>query len=665
MALTSPFDYEDPNAPIGSSFFQSPTEQPRELTLGGPDVAQPYSGGTSSPGTTTPTATAPAAGSYWGASPSGGADATTPPASGPAPAPVPQDPRQLAVQQDQVARKLYADLQAAGHDVKWQGDELLVDGRPYVVGGGTPDVRTNMDVGSIPSSGRTNFTSILGDKMGGNTGITGGMDTTLAGPTYDNITRTAAAGAVPGWDPTKVASGHQSPKYAALDNLQGLSAQLQQIPDEAGRKALAEQTLRGMIPELESMGGKVLDVRGEKILFDANDGKGPLWIDTIQDIEGAALPQWIEPNAGQIGPVTGGLDLAVPGAPGAAGVTVGGTAPPPVFGAPGPAAAPGTIPGIPGTTSQPYVPGATPFDDLDQLPGYNALLGDMGTYNFGGFGDLPDMGPGALEDPTEALIQRLLQNPESLDARTIDMLKARNREEQAALFDQEQEDLTGLGYDMGIDDSNWLASEKLTSRRGRDAAVMQGNRNVDIEAARTNQGDRRAAASLAAGYVESKGARKRAERGQIFTERQTGEENLFRSASLKSSNAVAAANAGIAKAAAVRDRVALRESLNQEAARLGVDRDRLLTDWLTHQMDDATQRYGIDIHAALAREGHSIDREKLAQAGREFKEDLAFRIQSLMQQGELGRLNLGLGYGQLQADVNRDEFDRYKWMYGG
>lgn len=47
-----------------------------------------------------------------------------------APSAVPADP----VQQDKLARTIFDSLQAAGHDVKWKGDQLMVDGRPYVVG---------------------------------------------------------------------------------------------------------------------------------------------------------------------------------------------------------------------------------------------------------------------------------------------------------------------------------------------------------------------------------------------------------------------------------------------------------------------------------------------------------------------------------------------------
>jgi len=74
--------------------------------------------------------------------------------------------------------------------------------------------------------------------------------------------------------------------------------------------------------------------------------------------------------------------------------------------------------------------------------------------------------------------------------------------------------------------------------------------------------------------------------------------------------------------------MALREEIAQKAAQLGLDRDELMINYTLGLMRDATDRYGIDVDAA-------VNREKLSQAGREFVEDLAFRYAQLAQQAEL------------------------------
>lgn len=372
-------------------------------------------------------------------------------------------------------------------------------------------------------------------------------------------------------------------------------------------------------------------------------------------------------------------------------------------------------------TAQPYTPGEIGTDDLrfsyqdlmeqmgpDYQPtnvsgstyqGQDVGPEDYATYDFQGFNGLPGMDVGATEGLTEDLIARLLRNPESLDARTISMLQAASREEQSALAGQADEEMRGLGYEMGISDSPWMAAERLQGRRDRDAAVTASNRAIDVEAAKTNAGDRRAAAALGTSYVDSKSRRKLAERGQMFTEQQAGEsnkqastaskqaraeyltgvksanadraletaklrtqadisnnQNMFNAAKLRQDKVLGTVDADLKRAAAATDRLSLREQAAQAAAELGISQDKVMSDWLQSLMDDATQRYGIDIAA-------SVDREKLAQAGGEFKEDLAFRILALDKElgykyatlGESGR-QFDMGYGldsaglQLKAD---------------
>jgi hypothetical protein len=61
------------------------------------------------------------------------------------------DPRERAIAQDQLARSTFAQLKSAGHDVSWDGDNLVVDGRPYVIGDGAPAAAP----AGAPTSGKT------------------------------------------------------------------------------------------------------------------------------------------------------------------------------------------------------------------------------------------------------------------------------------------------------------------------------------------------------------------------------------------------------------------------------------------------------------------------------------------------------------------------------
>lgn len=90
------------------------------------------------------------------------------------------DPRERAVAQDQLARATYTQLKQAGHDVSWKDDQLVVDGRPYLVGDGAstpgaPGAAPPDLAAGAPSTGKTaptngptmdRFTSATGRTQG-------------------------------------------------------------------------------------------------------------------------------------------------------------------------------------------------------------------------------------------------------------------------------------------------------------------------------------------------------------------------------------------------------------------------------------------------------------------------------------------------------------------
>ncbi len=90
----------------------------------------------------------------------------------------------------------------------------------------------------------------------------------------------------PGFDQTKWENGHDTIKYAVGRELARSFDQLLAIPDEAGQRKFAENFLKTQVPNMEARGGKVLAIKDEKVLLDAGDGSGPLWIDVVKDIGG-------------------------------------------------------------------------------------------------------------------------------------------------------------------------------------------------------------------------------------------------------------------------------------------------------------------------------------------------------------------------------------------
>lgn len=96
----------------------------------------------------------------------------------------------------------------------------------------------------------------------------------------------------------------------------------------------------------------------------------------------------------------------------------------------------------------------------------------------------------------DAFIAQLLGHPESMDPHTVDTLKAADSEEQQQAADSADQNLKRFGWSSGIQDSNWLASERAATARSADQGIITGRRNIDIKAAETNMADRRAAAGV-------------------------------------------------------------------------------------------------------------------------------------------------------------------------
>lgn len=70
-----------------------------------------------------------------------------------------QNPRERAVLRDQSAREIARNLTAQGHRVSWKGNQLIVDGRPYVIGDGQQPQAgpAGMPEGATPAPGGWSF----------------------------------------------------------------------------------------------------------------------------------------------------------------------------------------------------------------------------------------------------------------------------------------------------------------------------------------------------------------------------------------------------------------------------------------------------------------------------------------------------------------------------
>lgn len=283
-------------------------------------------------------------------------------------------------------------------------------------------------------------------------------------------------------------------------------------------------------------------------------------------------------------------------------------------------------------TAPRYVPGVIPTDDLPNFS-YEQLLEGLGAND-------RSLDPTALDDDVTAAARRLLANPYSLDDLTIDTLKARSKDELAEMQRTSEDELTNVSYAQGWGDSPFARSLRDESRGARDRALVDSNRTIDLEAARTRKDDERQAATLGSSIA-----------GQQFGQRL--------GAAQHKQQAVSTATKAVLDQAAVRgDRLALRESVNQEATRLGLSADELQLRHTIAILQDLTDRYGIDLDFEKAR-------MQLEQRGREFVEELALRWAQLDQDDRQFGAQYGLDFARFEADERQRDFDNTNTILEG
>lgn len=499
------------------------------------------------------------------------------------------DPVRRATLQDQLARRIYQDLKNAGHDVKWQGDQLIVDGRPYVI----PGIPQRSAAEQQQMAAHAAMAQKAAQQAAGGT----------PPPTTAAASGAGASPVPPGYEPDKWNNAeHNTAKYVA------------------GRTVAAGGSVQDVVAALQQHGHQARVIGDDKIAYYDPELGREVIVDVIGGLNaGEYRPQWyIAEAAGSAAPQ--GLPsfaASGPSATGAAGVQT----------------ASSVIPPKPGDdwvwTGSGWVPPTHPDARLAQPPpgtpgGQSGFPTTGPSYTPGPIDTLEDFDPLAqtqVDEELDAAVRRLLETPSALDERTVEMMKAASREELAAMAAQQDEALRTMGYAGGFADSPWLASERMAGQRARDEAIVASNRAIEIEAALRRKEDERAAVAAAQSYVALQS------------------DNAFRTAAMQG------------------DRMALREAVQQKAAELGLSADRLQLDYTLAIMEDVTRRYGIDVAAA-------IDREKLAQAGREFQEDLAFRYAQLAQLDAQFGAKLGLDTAALELQGQQFLWQQQQDIYG-
>lgn len=307
------------------------------------------------------------------------------------------DPASKAVAQDELARRVQADLEADGHTVKWQGNTMIVDGRPYELGG-------------------------------------------------QQVTRTPA----PAYSPQirdQVVQGWESSAFPATR--QGIQQYLSSLGSRGAGWTITNDD------KVRDPNGRIFDWIGNVNTAGAQKRSGYTTDSRYADVTGSGGGR--SGNALSLGP--GGSSGGGAGA------------------------------------------------DID----WN------GIYQMG-LADSPE------EDLLDNYMEDLLANPESMDAQVVDMLKARSAEDLAVAGQYQDDELQHFGFQAGLHDSPWLAGERSDIAWDRRVKTAASNRDIDIDAAKTNKADRRAAASIGVTWASGKGTKqqKALDMALNYLESQTG-----------------------------------------------------------------------------------------------------------------------------------------------
>lgn len=496
------------------------------------------------------------------------------------------DPASAAAARDGLARQLQADLEADGHTITWKGDTMMIDGRPYELGA---DAATG---GHQPLPNDAHMAMSPTDSV--STAATGasGIDWSLPFAHID------------GFDDAKMSDPNKSdPKYDAAARVYSQSVAALGNPVRGNLQPHVDFAKAHGFPNAQASGDDKIDY---------GDGNGP--IDAIR--AGSDAP-WFQNGADRFGGGAGaGAGAGGPGAAGAGGA--------------------GLRSGMGGNYFSDLM-GSLP-DWMQNWkpsgPGYQPGSIDASASDLPGFNEIYDLAnqATATDGSEDALVKSILEHPESLSDRDVEMLKARNAEEAAAAGQAQDEELQHFGANSNIGDSPWLADQRASNAWNRRNATIAGNRNVDIAAAQTRASDRATAANLGTAYNSYK------------ANKQHAAVNL-------------AVEGALGKAGEQRSRTQLNESFKQAAAQLGLSKDQLTLSYIQANLGFLTQNKNIDTN-------FSIDASKLAEQSEEFKQTLLQRIAELKQNDDQFRANYGLAAQEFQRNKDNDAWAHAKETYG-
>lgn len=274
----------------------------------------------------------------------------------------------------------------------------------------------------------------------------------------------------------------------------------------------------------------------------------------------------------------------------------------------------------PPPASATYTPGQLP---TTPIPTYNPMQIQPFTPNTG------------VNNAQNDLLMRVLESPESLSPLVVAQMKERQKEDALAYERAVGEQLAQSAASRGVLGGGAYGASQRRLAADTNKAILAGNRDIDIAAAQTNMADRLNAIA-AANAVRSQGV-------------------SDYNAALAGQTAQAAENQAGYRSTVDAVNHALEVALQQEALkRAGAE--SALNAW------NAGNAAGLDasnqaLQAWLGEMGIDLDREKLAEASRQFQQNYGLDLMRVLNDMVMGRANYGLNLATLGQNAQQSMFD--------
>ncbi len=377
---------------------------------------------------------------------------------------------------DTLARRVAQDLQFAGHDISWNGSQLIVDGRPYNVAGSTPTATAptagGTDIHANPNAAGYNpdpnfqarqgimltYQSYLGRQPNEQE-----IAQWIGNPDYFN----------------QIKNSPEAQMYAktGVPNAQPLNNPVGGGAGTVGDQGIASKTFAAFLNAHPELSGDAATQAFAQAFPQYASDKG-LWYGDRQTFAFPDVLLYKDPVTGLWGPGSG-TQYGVPRHDGGS--------------AGGNAGMPSQIPSVSGLSASDLL---SLWNSINPATNAGPTLTKQSNPQLDQLWSELSANPTGANASVDKLVQSIVDHPDAISPHDVQMMEAASDEEQQQAALSGDQAAKRFGYQAGIADSPWLASERAASARSADQGILSSRRTIELTADQANAEARRAAAQI-------------------------------------------------------------------------------------------------------------------------------------------------------------------------